>query len=101
MKFIEKLAFSPPKGLLLFTLDSPPTPVHLMLNVLPLSGSLEVKHKLYGSVLIIGGGLSFPGAAAVLQARLELQLPGLFSRSAQTVEVFSNPRVNLHQPRFC
>ena len=52
-----------------------------------------MKHKLYGSVLIIGGGLSFPGAAAMLQARLELQLPTLFTRSVQTVEVFATPRV--------
>lgn len=59
------------------------------------AGSTEVKHKLYGSVLIIGGGLAFPGAAAMLQSRLELQLPVLFNRSSQTVEVFSNPRVSV------
>lgn len=68
--------------------------VMVMFITIPLSGSTEVKHKLYGSVLIIGGGLAFPGAAAMLQARLELQLPGLVNRAAQTVEVFSNPRVS-------
>ena len=56
-------------------------------------GSGEMKYKLYGSVLVIGGGLSFPGAAAMLQARLELQQPKLINRSSHLVEVFSNPRV--------
>ena len=64
-------------------------------------GSTEVKHKLYGSVLVIGGGLAFPGAAAMLQSRLELQLPVLFNRSSQTVEVFSNPRVSTFQLVHC
>lgn len=63
--------------------------VHLSIDC---ASSTDVKHKLYGSVLIIGGGLAFPGAAAMLQSRLELQLPVLFNRSSQTVEVFSNPR---------
>ena len=58
------------------------------------SGSSEMKYKLYGSILVIGGGLAFPGAASMLQSRLELQLPTLINRSSQTVEVFSNPRVS-------
>ena len=65
-----------------------------VISVVPL-GSGEMKYKLYGSVLVIGGGLAFQGAAAMLQARLELQLPTLINRSSQTVEVFSNPRVRL------
>jgi len=52
-----------------------------------------MKKKLYGSVLIIGGGLAFPGAAAILQMRLELKLPAMFGRGADNIEVFSNPRV--------
>ena len=60
-----------------------------------------MKQKLYGSVLIIGGGLAFPGAAAMLQSRLELQLPVLFNRASQTVEVFSNPRVSPEQLYLC
>ncbi len=65
-----------------------------MAHVDIVSGSSEMKYKLYGSILVIGGGLAFQGAAAMLQARLELQLPTLINRSTQTVEVFSNPRVS-------
>ena len=57
------------------------------------TGSTEMKHKLYGGVLIIGGGLAFPGVASMLQSRLELQLPVSFSRSSQSIETFANPRV--------
>lgn len=56
--------------------------------------SLEMKQKLYGSILIIGGGFAFPGAANMLQARLELKPMPIFSRSTNNIEVFSNPRVS-------
>ena len=49
-----------------------------------------MKKKLYGSVLLVGGGLALPGAAAALQSRLETRLP---QGSGGAVEVFSNPRV--------
>ena len=52
-----------------------------------------MKKKLYGSVLLVGGGLAFPGAANMLQARLELKLPVVFARGTDNIEVFSNPRV--------
>ena len=64
------------------------------------AGSSEMKYKLYGSVLVIGGGLAFQGAASMLQSRLELQLPTLINRSSQTVEVFSNPRVSVCTSSF-
>ena len=68
--------------------------MNVLLIFILLTGSSEMKYKLYGSILVIGGGLAFQGAAAMLQARLELQLPTLINRSSQTVEVFSNPRVS-------
>ena len=59
------------------------------------SASLEMKQKLYGSVLIIGGGFAFPGAANMLQVRLELKPLHIFSRGTNNIEVFSNPRVSV------
>ena len=49
-----------------------------------------MKKKLYGSVLLVGGGLAVPGAAAALTSRLEMRVP---QGSGSTVEVFTNPRV--------
>ena len=54
-----------------------------------------MKQKLYGSVLLVGGGLAFPGAAAMVQARLELQLPAAFLKGTDSTAVFSNPRVSV------
>ena len=59
-----------------------------------LSASLEMKQKLYGSIVIVGGGLAFPGAANLLQARLELKPLTIFPRSGNNIEVFANPRVS-------
>ena len=52
-----------------------------------------MKQKLYGGILIVGGGLAFPGAANLLQLRLELKPLTIFPRSGNNIEVFANPRV--------
>lgn len=52
-----------------------------------------MKKKLYGSVLLIGGGLGFTQSSSILQSRLESSLPVEFSKGSDTVEVSSNPRV--------
>ena len=54
------------------------------------TASPDMKKKLYGSVLLVGGGLAVPGAAAALQSRLEMRVP---QSSSGPVEVFTNPRV--------
>ncbi len=56
--------------------------------------SQEMKKKLYGSVLLIGGGFGFSQSSVILQSRLESSLPAQFSKGADTVEVSSNPRVS-------
>lgn len=56
--------------------------------------SLDMKKKLYGSVLVVGGGLSFPGAPLMLQQRLYSKLPPMFQRSSDAIEVCSNPKVS-------
>lgn len=53
-----------------------------------------MKKKLYGSILLIGGGLGFSQASQTLKSKLEVSLPhSLSSLSDDTVEVCSNPRV--------
>lgn len=71
---------------------SAPTLAPLMRGVFPISppDSPDMKKKLYGSVLLVGGGLGVPGAAAALTSRLEMRVP---QSSSGTVEVFTNPRV--------
>ena len=65
---------------------------------LSISASLDVKKKLYGSVLVVGGGLSFPGAPLMLQQRLYSKLPPMFQRSSDAIEVCSNPKVCHNTP---
>ena len=52
-----------------------------------------MKQKLYGGILMVGGGLAFPGAANLLQSRLELKSLPIFPRGGNNIEVFANPRV--------
>ena len=52
-----------------------------------------MKQKLYGSILLIGGGMAYPGAATILQNRLESSLPLTLSKETEAVVVSSNPRV--------
>ncbi|XP_065899738.1 actin-related protein 8-like isoform X2 [Dysidea avara] len=63
--------------------------IHLSIDC---ASSLDVKKKLYGSVLVVGGGLSFPGATQMLQQRLYSKLPPVFQRSSDAIEVCSNPK---------
>jgi actin-related protein 8 len=51
-----------------------------------------MKKKLYGSVLVVGGGLAFHGVAAMLQASLYTHLPAIFQKPLDAIEVSSNPR---------
>ena len=52
----------------------------------------EMKRKLYGSVLVVGGGFAFQGVASMLQARLYADLPTIFQKPQEAIEVSSNPR---------
>jgi actin-related protein 8 len=56
------------------------------------ASSTEMKKKLYGSVLVVGGGLAFHGVAAMLQASLYTHLPAIFQKPLDAIEVSSNPR---------
>lgn len=57
------------------------------------SASDESKRKMYNSVLLIGGGFMFTGAAAMLQSRLQAKLPLAFRKLVDQVEVIAKPKV--------
>ncbi|XP_064406302.1 actin-related protein 8-like isoform X2 [Halichondria panicea] len=58
--------------------------VHLSISC---TSSLELKGKLYSSILLVGGGLSFPGSSKMLQSQLERNSP-----PADSIDVYSNVR---------
>lgn len=59
-----------------------------------------MRRKLYGSILVVGGGFAFQGVASMLQARLYVNLPAIFQKPQEAIEVSSNPRVSLHKISF-
>ena len=59
----------------------------------PILASAEMRKKLYGSILVIGGGYAFQSVATVLQAQLYIELPAIFQKPVDAIEVSSNPRV--------
>ena len=60
-----------------------------------------MKKKLYGSILLIGGGLSFSQASLTLKNKLETSLPETITGiSDDTIEVCSNPRVKAGEEGF-
>ena len=64
--------------------------------LIPLSASLEIKKKLYSSILVVGGGLSFANINNMLNARLQLKLPIVLTKGVEDMEIFTNPRVMIY-----
>ena len=48
---------------------------------------------MYSSVLLIGGGFMFNGAANMLQSRLQAKLPAPHRKLVDQVEVIARPKV--------
>lgn len=69
--------------------------VTLLFYLNTVTASLEMKQKLYGGIVMVGGGLAFPGAANLLQSRLEQKPLTIFPRTGNNIEVFANPRVRV------
>lgn len=61
----------------------------------------ETKRKMYSSVLLIGGGFMFNGAAAALQSRLQAKLPPLHRKLVDQVEVIARPKVKKCFGNYC
>ena len=55
---------------------------------------------MYGSVLLIGGGFMFNGAAAMLQSRLQAKLPASHRKLVDQVEVIARPKVSSQSHGF-
>lgn len=53
---------------------------------------------MYSSVLLIGGGFMFNGAAAALQSRLQAKLPASHRKLVDQVEVIGRPKVCTFPP---
>ncbi|XP_048873765.1 actin-related protein 8 [Brienomyrus brachyistius] len=52
----------------------------------------ETKRKMYSSILVVGGGLMFPGAQEFLQHRILNKMPPSFRRVVENVEVITRPK---------
>ncbi|XP_030753391.1 actin-related protein 8 [Sitophilus oryzae] len=52
--------------------------------------SEDLKRKMYGCVLIVGGGMKFTGIGTWLQNRISLQIPYLYR--AEQLDIITNPR---------
>lgn len=50
----------------------------------------ELKRKMYGCILVVGGGMKFSGIATWLQNRISLQIPYLYR--AEQLDIITNPR---------
>ncbi|KAG5865088.1 hypothetical protein JTB14_028192 [Gonioctena quinquepunctata] len=50
----------------------------------------EIKRKMYGCILVVGGGMKFSGIATWLQNRISLQIPYLYR--AEQLDIITNPR---------
>lgn len=56
---------------------------------------------MYSSVLLIGGGFMFNGAANMLQSRLQAKLPAPHRKLVDQVEVIARPKVRYVLFFFC
>jgi len=62
-----------------------------ILRSVEMCGTEDLKRKMLASILVVGGGFRFPGAASYLQSRL-LQLVSGGKTSEMTLEVITDPR---------
>lgn len=57
------------------------------------AGNQETKRKMYGTVLLIGGGMNFKGTDEFLLKRLQSQLPPHYHFMKEQMEVITRPKV--------
>lgn len=50
----------------------------------------DLKRKMYGCILVVGGGMKFSGIGTWLQNRISLQIPYLYR--AEQLDIITNPR---------
>ncbi|XP_066300577.1 actin-related protein 8-like isoform X4 [Branchiostoma lanceolatum] len=75
-----------------------PPPLKLMgvdqtiLHSIECCASDETKKKMFSCILVVGGGLNFPGAQNFLLHRVRSQLPAKYRSIADTMEVINRPK---------
>ncbi|XP_061592580.1 actin-related protein 8 isoform X2 [Cololabis saira] len=63
-----------------------------ILHSIDCCASDETKRKMYSSILVVGGGLMFPGAQEFLLHRIINKMPPSFRRLVDNVEVITRPK---------
>ncbi|XP_078580404.1 actin-related protein 8-like isoform X2 [Branchiostoma floridae x Branchiostoma japonicum] len=77
---------------------SEPAPLKLMgvdqaiLHSIECCASDETKKKMFSCILVVGGGMNFPGAQNFLLHRVRSQLPVKYRNIADTMEVITRPK---------
>ncbi|XP_035664129.1 actin-related protein 8-like [Branchiostoma floridae] len=77
---------------------SEPAPLKLMgvdqaiLHSIECCASDETKKKMFSCILVVGGGMKFPGAQNFLLHRVRSQLPAKYRNIADTMEVITRPK---------
>ncbi|XP_078660882.1 actin-related protein 8-like isoform X7 [Branchiostoma floridae x Branchiostoma belcheri] len=77
---------------------SEPAPLKLMgvdqaiLHSIECCASDETKKKMFSCILVVGGGLKFPGSQNFLLHRVRAQLPAKYRNIADTMEVITRPK---------
>ena len=63
-------------------------------------GSDEMRRKMYGCILLVGGGFTFSGGAQMLQNYMQSGLPSHYKRFVDRVEVLAKPKVHVCTTNF-
>ncbi|XP_078580400.1 actin-related protein 8-like isoform X3 [Branchiostoma floridae x Branchiostoma japonicum] len=77
---------------------SEPAPLKLMgvdqaiLHSIECCASDETKKKMFSCILVVGGGMKFPGVQNFLLHRVRSQLPAKYRNIANTMEVITRPK---------
>lgn len=57
----------------------------------------EMKKRMFSNIVIVGGGLAFPGAQAWIHGMIWVQMPALIRLTLETMEIHTMPKVRASQ----
>lgn len=60
------------------------------LNPIFILANEDLKRKMYGCILVVGGGMKFQGIGTWLQNRISLQIPYMFR--AEQLDIITHPK---------
>ena len=58
-----------------------------------LAESDDMKKRMYSCIVVVGGGLMFPGADSWIKYLIWTQMPAHFRSQMETMDVFTEPKV--------